>query len=265
MPKPKIFLYAEALTHIRQLTLHASLQTEKNEHTKILISSDKKIVTALHDGEASSIYLPTQISGTAHVTFPIDKRTEISTRLQIDDVLPLDAEKEVSCGPEVPWSALSLQDGTSISCGHCDACVLPAANVVTWKDLPSENWADLMDFWFCHKPHNSDQADGKTAEETETATAPTRVAASSAVGLVDTVSFLLCREDCTNIEVSSKRRQTPKHTTLSTHWRKERSFSGLPTHCPLIGFLIHSPYIEFVIGHAMAESTSFPSSRWLVC
>ena len=106
---------------------------------------------------------------------------------------------------------------------------------------------------------------GRPREETETATAPTRVAASSAVGLVDTVSFLLCREDCTNIEVSSKRRQTPKHTTLSTHWRKERSFSGLPTHCPLIGFLIHSPYIEFVIGHAMAESTSFPSSRWLVC
>lgn len=21
-----------------------------------------------------------------------------------------------------------------------------------WKDLPSGNWADMMDFWHCHKP-----------------------------------------------------------------------------------------------------------------
>ncbi|OAP63835.1 hypothetical protein AYL99_03062 [Fonsecaea erecta] len=154
MPKPKIVLYAEALTHIGQLNLHASLQTEKNEHTKILLSSDKKVITAIHDGESSSIYLPTQISGTAHVTFPIDKRTEISTRLQIDDVGQLKPTSEGVTDVEAPWSAVSLQEHSFIYCSQCDAALLVPDRITAWKDLPSENWAELMDFWFCHKPHN---------------------------------------------------------------------------------------------------------------
>ena len=206
MSNSKIILYAEALTHIRQLTLHASLQTEKNEHTKILLSSDKKIITALHDGESASIYLPTQISGTAHVTFPIEKRTEISTRLQIDDVGQLDSTKEELNRVEVPWSAAGLQEDSSFYCSHCNACILPATKAVTWKDLPSENWAELMDFWFCHKPHNS-EASKNSAAELQGSFASNKVAASSGVGLVDTVSLLLYGEDCTNVEVSRGRSQ----------------------------------------------------------
>ena len=202
MPKPKIILYAEALTHIRQLTLHASLQTEKNEDTKILLSSDKKIITALHDGESSSIYLPTQISGTAHVTFPIEKRTEISTRLQIDGLGQVDAAKEESHRIEVPWSAVSLQDDSSLYCNQCDACILPAAKTIIWKDLPSENWAELMDFWFCHKPHDNGQDSDTTVAKTKSFPASTKVAPSPGVGLVDIVSLHLHGEDCINVEVS---------------------------------------------------------------
>ncbi|KAH0842138.1 hypothetical protein FOPE_07402 [Fonsecaea pedrosoi] len=201
MPKPKIVLYAEALTHIGQLTLHASLQTEKNEHTKILLSSDKKVITALHDGESSSIYLPTQISGTAHVTFPIDKRTEISTRLQIDDVGQLKSASDGLSDIEAPWSAVSLHRHSSISCNQCEATILMSDKVVTWKDLPSENWAELMDFWFCHKPHNKPSTHDQTAHSANIA-AKGRVTPSPGVGLVDTVSFFLCGEDCVNIEVT---------------------------------------------------------------
>ncbi|OCT48771.1 hypothetical protein CLCR_04815 [Cladophialophora carrionii] len=200
MSNPKIVLYAEALTHIRQLTLHASLQTEKNEHTKILLSSDKKIITALHDGESSSIYLPTQISGTAHFTFPIEKRTEISTRLQIDDVSQLDSAKEDADGVEVPWSAGSLQENSSLYCNQCDACILTAAKAISWKDLPSENWAELMDFWFCHKPHENREPSGEHAAEVKGFSARSKLATSPGVGLVDIISFLLCGEDCTNVE-----------------------------------------------------------------
>ncbi|OAL25346.1 hypothetical protein AYO22_05223 [Fonsecaea multimorphosa] len=200
MPKPKIVLYAEALTHIGQLTLHASLQTEKNEHTKILLSSDKKVITAIHDGESSSIYLPTQISGTAHVTFPIDKRTEISTRLQIDDVGQLKPTSEGLSDVEAPWSAVSLQGHSSIYCSQCDAALLVTDKVTTWKDLPSENWAELMDFWFCHKPHNKHSPHDHAAASNLSAKG--KVTPSPGVGLVDTVSFLLCAEDCASIEVT---------------------------------------------------------------
>ncbi|KIW92224.1 uncharacterized protein Z519_07208 [Cladophialophora bantiana CBS 173.52] len=201
MPKPKIVLYAEALTHIGQLTLHASLQTEKNEHTKILLSSDKKVITAIHDGESSSIYLPTQISGSAHVTFPFEKRTEISTRLQIDDVGHLKPTSEALSDVEVPWSAVSLHEHSSINCSQCDACILVTDKLVTWKDLPGENWADLMDFWFCHKP-NSKISPHDHAAESGDLPAKGKVTPSPGVGLVDTVSFLLSEEDCANIEVT---------------------------------------------------------------
>lgn len=227
MSKPKILLYAETLTHIRQLTLHASLQTAKNEHTKILLSSDKKIITALHDGESSSIYLPTQISGTAHVTFPVEKKTEISTRLQIDDVAHLSSAKEESGGVEVPWSAVSLQENSSFCCSQCGADVLLPMTPVAWKDLPSENWAELMDFWFCHKPQSQQPAHDQHAAEAKGFSAKSKAVASSGIGLVDPVSFFLFRGDCVNVEVS---RDHPANYSNETHpvhdRRKERSFSG---------------------------------------
>lgn len=214
MPNPKIYLYAEALTHIRQLTLHASLQTEKNERTKILLSSDKKIITALHDGETSSIYLPTQISGTANVTFPTDKRTEFSVRLQIDDQYPSGGEAAAGASVEVPWSAGELSRETAIACKKCGAEIVSAGTVSVWKDLPSDHWAELMDLWFCHKPHDGhdhdhDHAHGQSDENTVAAaaeakgfSATSKVAdASPGVGLVDVVSFVLHRNDCLNVQV----------------------------------------------------------------
>lgn len=200
MPKPKIDLYAEALTNIRQLTLHASLQSEKNEHTKIYISSDKKIITAVHDGEPCSIYLPTQISGTANVTLPTDKRTEFSARLQIDDVSQLKDKQDEPGGSEVPWSAPDLTPEAAIQCNNCGADIVQSGKINTWKDLPSDHWADLMDLWFCHKPHEGYSAHDHAAES-KGFSAKSQVATSTGVGLVDTVSFLLHREDCLNLQV----------------------------------------------------------------
>ncbi|KAI1622402.1 ubiquitin-conjugating enzyme E2-binding protein [Exophiala viscosa] len=227
MPNPKICLYAEALTHIRQLTLHASLQTEKNEHTKILISSDKKIIAAVHDGETSSIYLPTQISGTVNATFPTDKRTEISVRLQIDDQFPASGEAAGGETVEVPWSAGELSRETAIACKKCGTEILAAGKVGVWKDLPSDHWAELMDLWFCHKPHDDHghghghehggQSDDTVAAAAEAKgfSATSKVAdARPGTGLVDVVSFLLHRDDCANVQVQKTSNDSKKNTTI---------------------------------------------------
>ena len=201
MAKPKIYLYAEALMHIRQLTLHASLQTDKNEHTKIFISSDKQIITAIHDGESSSIYLPTQISGTADVTFPTEKRTEISARVQIDDADQLKAGSEDLAGVEVPWCATDLSETTSAECKCCKSQLLESGKITTWKDLPSDHWADLMDVWFCHKPHN-ELSNDQHAAEAKGFSAKSKIIAHPGTGLVDAVSILLNQSDCAGIQVS---------------------------------------------------------------
>ncbi|KIW20442.1 hypothetical protein PV08_01017 [Exophiala spinifera] len=224
MPKPKIDLYAEALTNIRQLTLHASLQSEKNEHTKIFISSDKKIITAVHDGESSSIYLPTQISGTANVTLPTDKRTEFSARLQIDDVSQLRDKQDEPGSSEVPWSATELTPDAAIQCKRCSADIVQSGKINTWKDLPSDHWADLMDLWFCHKPHQGLSAHDHAAES-KGFSAKSQVVTNIGVGLVDTVSFLLHREDCLNLQVRIIIRAASGESPVGRIWRQERSFS----------------------------------------
>jgi len=272
MPNPKICLYAEALTHIRQLTLHASLQTEKNEHTKILISSDKKIIAAVHDGETSSIYLPTQISGTINATFPKDKRTEFSVRLQIDDQFPASGEAVGGDAIEVPWSAGDLSRDTAIACKKCGAEIVAPGKVGVWKDLPSDHWAELMDLWFCHKPHDGHEhgngheqtkADENVAEAAEAKgfSATSKVAdASPGTGLVDVVAFLLHRDDCANAQVrltSNLRTWSPSFVSFGLFWRQERSFSVFNETTQLIQFLIQSPHIDFLLGPVETASTSF--------
>lgn len=196
---PKIYLYAEILSHIRQLTIYASLQNEKQEGTRIDVSSDKKLVTVVHDGESQSIYLPTQISGTAQVTFPLERKTEISARVQIDDLN--EWKDQQSTGIESPWTATDLSSETSIQCKSCHAQILPAGKVTTWKDLPSENWAELMDFWFCHKPHDDAQTEDDSAAQSKGFSAKSKLAISQGIGMTDLSSLVLHSEDCERVKV----------------------------------------------------------------
>lgn len=213
---PKIYLYAEVLTHLRQLTLHASLESEKNEETKIDVSTDKKIITVVHDGESASLYLPTQISGTAQVTFPYDKKTEISARVQIEDV---EQWKEIdSAGIEAPWNASELCFETSMKCIQCESEIVSMGTVSSWRDLPNQHWAEVMDLWFCHKPH--EQHDGqqeKNAAESKGFSAQSRITSEPGIGLVDLVSFSLHPDDC---NIANVRQPRPIAT-----WRKERDQS----------------------------------------
>jgi hypothetical protein len=98
----------------------------------------------------------------------------------------------------------------------------------TWKDLPSENWAEMMEFWHCHKPHDHDAKDedslGKKGYGASSA-----IAAQPSVGLVDQTSFLVSEVDCTGLLVSLIAAQS--HRLFSyvlasvTCWRK-RSWLG---------------------------------------
>lgn len=197
---PKIFLYAEILTHIRQLTLHASLQTEKQEGTKIDVSSDKRLITVVHDGESQSLYLPTHISGTAQVTFPLEKKTEISARLHIEDEHEwiLNASNEI----QAPWCADDLSDETVIACRGCQEVLLRGGKVKTWKNLPSENWAELMDLWFCHKPHDHLQPQDDETARAKGFSAKSKLAVYRGTSMTDLVSIVLNAQDCDNIKVS---------------------------------------------------------------
>lgn len=83
--------------------------------------------------------------------------------------------------------------------------ILSPGRVITWRDLPSENWAEMMEFWHCHKP---DVPVGEKGEEGGDNTmkgygANTRMVAQKGFGKVDLTYFLLDSEDCSGLEVRS--------------------------------------------------------------
>lgn len=228
-----IFLYAEVLTSIRQVTLYASVQTaETTKETVLHIASDKKRVTVREGEVTSGIYLPTEISGTANVTIAQGKKKEISVRLEIGDTSELLPRDDEATAIEVPWSAQDLTAETSVQCKQCQATIVASGKVREWKDLPSENWAEMMDFWHCHKPH--DEASNGEAAEAKGYSSKSQLAVFPGTGLVDTVSFLLHKSDCTGLRVSSSLPPSSfYHPSNTTGDKKGTSAAFRPQWCSL--------------------------------
>ena len=198
-----IYLYAEILANIKQVSLYASLQTTKNEKTKIDVSSDRRVVTVLHDGQSANIFLPTGIAGSAEVTIPAEKKKEVSVRLEIEDLAGLSSANDYQSQNNYPWLAEDLSVETVIRCANCEATLIDQGTITTWKDLPSEGWAEMMDLWHCHKPHDhGPQTKESAAAGRKGYSASSRLIATEGTGLIDVSTFLLAREDCRHIQVS---------------------------------------------------------------
>ena len=195
-------LYAELLANIRQISLAASLPSPSDASTQVALTADCKTVELRHDSSVYQLTLPakTALGGTL---LPIQDRQKGTTTLAWR--LPLDASSTPSShqSDALPWSATDLDPSSAVACRQCSTVVLPAGAVNVWKDLPSENWAEMMEFWHCHKP---DVPVGEKGEEggdntTKGYGANTRMMAQKRVGKVDLTYFLLDTEDCSGLEV----------------------------------------------------------------
>lgn len=76
--------------------------------------------------------------------------SKTSLRLPCSTIQEHDRSNQWAKNP--PWTASELSKQKVIAkCRHCDHVL--AKSIAVWKQLPSEHWAELMDFWHCHKPH----------------------------------------------------------------------------------------------------------------
>lgn len=198
---PSVTLYAEHLLNIRQVTIFATLEAESNQATRAELSSDRRSLSLTHDGETATIVLPSEIAGSASLCLPTAKSKVLSFRLQVTEDVATLAMPQLRHGDDVPWPAASLSRETSVACRECKEIIVNSSSITTWKDLPSEHWAEMMDFWHCHKPDE---------HETHVADAPSSMkgyAASSSLimkpgtGLVDLSYLLICEQDCSGIKV----------------------------------------------------------------
>ena len=150
---------------------------------------------------------------------------EMSFRMQIDpaDAACLVPGEEIT-GDYVPWMAGDMGPLARLRCRGCENVVLDskcsgfsaasadsdvngtASTGRVWKDLPSGNWAEMMDFWHCHKPDSHDHGHGDNTVSIEERNsqvkgygAANQVVAARGTVLVDVPTFLVAESDCTGL------------------------------------------------------------------
>lgn len=217
MPPPsKPLIYAELLANIRQISVIAALETPCDAATKVELSGNGQEFIMHHGGESTILTLPGRIVLTTQLQKPALGRKELSWRLPLDGP-PTRPDAEDAQSNEAPWSASKLREDSEFLCRDCGAVVIGRGVIKTWKDLPSENWAEMMDFWHCHKPdvpeherthehvsngtHGSEQLDAENSVATTKGYgANTKFAANSGTAFVDMTTFLLTPSDCSSLE-----------------------------------------------------------------
>ncbi|KFZ02695.1 hypothetical protein V500_00022 [Pseudogymnoascus sp. VKM F-4518 (FW-2643)] len=201
MPPPPPLIYAELLPNIRQISVLAALPTPSGATTRVSLSKDRAVLTLVHNGATASLQLPGAIAPTYTPTQPHPALAQLSWRIPL---VASPSQQRVAPSLPAPWSANALASTSSFSCRGCGQVILPPGRVTLWRDLPSENWAEMMEFWHCHKPDVpvGEKGDGEGGDNTTKGYgANTRMMAQRGVGKVDLTYFLLDSEDCSGLEV----------------------------------------------------------------
>jgi hypothetical protein len=119
--------------------------------------------------------------------------------VRLEDTSPRDSQSGETV---IPWTATSLSQQVELQCKICHAEILPRGQIQKWKDLPSEGWAEMMEFWHCYKPNEPHDHEHQTDKKGYSA--DSMLAITPSVGLVNATSFILAADDCKNIKVGHR-------------------------------------------------------------
>jgi hypothetical protein len=200
-------LYAELLSNIRQVSVIAALHSPSQPSTKLELIKDGSILVLHHNGQKIAMKLPAPVVVLSKLVQPAVGITEASWRFPVAGQSPSATAADFSDATFAPWSASKLSSNSQISCKRCQNNFVVGGTIKIWKDLPSENWAEMMDFWHCHKPHNHETHEGNSFKDDSEITkgygANQRIGAEQSVGFVDLTYLLLHQQDFIESAVST--------------------------------------------------------------
>ncbi|RDW86680.1 HECT-type E3 ubiquitin transferase [Aspergillus mulundensis] len=234
-------LHAEYLPNIRQVSLQISAAGASDAHPEICLSASRRAVTVSLElpeptGYVSeTIKLPAKVTESSSRLLSSATRNsaagsnagsgrEFSYRMQVDDAeLTQRNAVEEHMDSFVPWSAGDMRPSTKLRCTRCEEVILDRPSDLSdedgashtgwvWKDLPSGNWAEMMDFWHCHKPdpepHEKQDATKQLTEDENSKIkgygASNQVVATPGTVLVDVATFLVYALECKGLKKAPK-------------------------------------------------------------
>ncbi|EGD96140.1 hypothetical protein TESG_03596 [Trichophyton tonsurans CBS 112818] len=216
--EPCVQLYAELLANIRQIRLYVTTKDAVRNDSRpvVTLDSSRSLVTVSHSDRTLTLKLPLSVSARAREHLAASQATwhggenEYSFRLPIDEagsavgVAPCHDYTSMS-----PWPAKGMTAQTCICCRGCANILFSpgeAQNIV-WKDLPSADWAEMMDLWHCHKPDPIPSRDGDMDStsldgNTKGYGASNRVICKPGTVFVNITSFIMTQGDCQGAKIT---------------------------------------------------------------
>ncbi|KAL7912030.1 ubiquitin-conjugating enzyme E2-binding protein [Trichoderma velutinum] len=195
-----ISIYAELLSNIRQVSVRVTLPSPSDATTKAEILDDGRRIQIYHHGEVRALDLPATVLVRSTIPIPDNSSQDLTWRLPVPatetQLTRFSAESQ-----SIPWNSTDLNPGSCICCRHCNYIIVQRDRIKSWKDLPSENWAEMMEFWHCHKPHDHEHHDGENLSKRGYG-ANSAITAQPEVGFVDLTSFMFSESDCDGLSFS---------------------------------------------------------------
>lgn len=214
VPQSSTTIYAELLANIRQVSVAATLPSQVDATTSAEIIEDGKAIRVKHQGQTQSLSLPADVAALPALPIPGTASSRLNWRLPLSPAVPRPDAFSLE-NQAVPWGAKDLVSGSPIRCRKCAHPIIAQDTISFWKDLPSENWAEMMEFWHCHKPHDHNHGNGHAHDHDHSNNgveedslvkrgygASNAISAKPGVGFVDLVSFMFAEDDCNDILVS---------------------------------------------------------------
>ncbi|RDA96052.1 hypothetical protein CP533_5820 [Ophiocordyceps camponoti-saundersi (nom. inval.)] len=200
-PESGISIYAELLPNIQQVSVAAALSSPSDASTSAEVVDAGRRICIQHRDRSLAVELPATVAASTALPLSQVPCSNLNWRLS---TVALDGRAFPSA-PEnqtIPWASPDLQLGSVVSCRTCGNEIVPRDHIKVWKDLPSENWAEMMEFWHCHKPHDAGKHDNEALADRAYG-ANSAIAAQPGVGFVDVTSFMFSEPDCYHLLFSS--------------------------------------------------------------
>lgn len=151
--------YVELLSRISSISV---LVEEEDENVRFiaenLVQIDSRLIKlVLQDQQAINIPLPIDVARIPNLTSCFKQKGNIvSIRLPLVDVkVDRSTNALMSISSSYKWSASYLRKSVAnytFNCLSCNHTLIDYSNIKSVLDMPSELWAEMMDFWHCHKP-----------------------------------------------------------------------------------------------------------------